>query len=175
MKKQPKEMDMEEFFNATNSLYENQYTGNNYQKVSDRPEIINIQGLDPTGSLRVNSNPTGAEFFILNGQGNEISFGPTPLTITEMDVGAYDYILRMEGYDDYNGSIEISEGQICCVTVDLTQKTKSEQCQAIPPTSTIPPSVPGYVVVPERTITVIGAALALIAGIVIGYFILKKQ
>lgn len=172
-KKREKEMDMEDFFSGTNTLYNNPYaTG--YRKLNDRPEVINIQGLDPSGSLRVNSNPTGAELFLLNGMGNEISFGPTPLTITDMDIGAYDYIIRKEGYDDYNGSIEINEGQICCVTVDLTQKTKTEQCQAIPPPGP-PPSVPGYVVIKERDITYIVGGLMLLAGILIGYYLLKKK
>ncbi len=176
-KKREKEMDMEDFFSgANNNLYNNPFTANNYRKLNDRPEIINIQGLEATGSLRVNSNPSGAELFILNGQGNEISFGASPLTITDMDVGLYDYIVKLEGYEDYRGSIQIDQGQICCLTVDLEKKEKTEACQPIPPpTPTIPQSVPGYVVVPERTVTIIGAALALIAGIIIGYFVLRKK
>lgn len=175
-KKREIEMDMETFFNSNaNALYNNQYASG-YRKLNDKPEIINIQGLEATGSLRVNSNPSSAELFILNGQGNEISFGASPLTITDMDVGLYDYVIKLEGYEDYRGSIQINQGQICCLTVDLEKKEKTETCQAIPPpTPTIPQSVPGYVVVPERTITIIGAALALIAGIIIGYFILRKK
>lgn len=173
-KKREKEMDMEDFFSGTNTLYNNPYaTG--YRKLNDRPEVINIQGLEVTGSLRVNSNPSAAEFFILNGQGNEVSFGASPLTVTDMDVGLYDYVVKLDTYEDYKGSIQINQGQICCLTVDLEKKEKTETCQAIPPpTPTIPQSVPGYVVFKERDVTYIVGGLMLLAGIFIGYYILRK-
>lgn len=176
IKGRPEELDFDSFF-ANNR--DNQFHGTYPRglKVPDKPEIINVQGLDPTGSLRVNTNPGSGEFFIVNGQGNEISFGTAPLTITDMDVGSYDYIVKLEGYKDYRESIQINQGQICCLTVDLEAQEKKEQCQAIPPPGpTIPASVPGYVVIKERDFYgALGILVGLIVGATIVYLLLRKK
>lgn len=199
IKGRPEEVNMESFFgrdNINNPFYGTYPRG---LKVPDRPEIVfpkstyepilgaTIKGLEgleglsdssPTGTLRVDSYPTNAEFFIIDEQGQEISFGKTTpaITITDVDIGTYNYILRRKGYQDYADNIEIKEGEICCVSVNLQESTKKEQCVTQPITGpTIPTSQPGFIVLPERTLTIIGIILALAAGIVIGFYLLKKK
>lgn len=177
IKGRPEELDFDSFF-ANNR--DNQFHGTYPRglKVPDKPEIINVQGLDPTGSLRVNTNPGGGEFFIVNGQGNEISFGTAPLTITDMDIGSYDYVVRLEGYKDYRESIQINQGQICCLTVDLEAQEKKEQCvtQPVTPPTGIPQSQSGYIVLKERDFYgALGMLVGLIVGAAIVYLLLRKK
>lgn len=193
IKGRPEELNMDKFFgrnNINNPFYGTYPRG---LKVPDRPEIIfpkssyepilgaAIKGLSnssPTGTLRVDSYPTDAELFIIDDSGNEISFGKTTpaITVTDVDIGTYQYIIKKAGYQDYANSIEIKEGEICCVSVNLQESTKKEQCVTQPITGpTIPTSQPGYVVVKERDITYIVGGLMLLAGIIIGYWLLKKK
>lgn len=194
----PNEVDMEAFFGKDNSEY-NQFYGTYPKglKVPGKPEIIfpkstydpivgaEIRGLQDsggvaTGTIRVDTIPTGAEFFIVDDSGKETSFGTTTagLTITDVDVGAYNFIIRLNGYDDYKGIAVVKEGQICCINVNLDLKTESDKCNAEPGTGEvgqIPQSVQGFVVLKERDVTYIVGGLMLLAGIVIGYFLLKKE
>jgi hypothetical protein len=200
IKGRPEEVDMESFFGKDNKDY-NQFYGTypKGMKVAGKPEIIfpkstyepiygaeirGLQGATGVGTIRVDTVPTGAEFFILDDTGKETSFGKTDagLTITDVDVGSYNFIVRLSGYDDYKGTAVVNEGQICCINVDLDLKTESDQCAKDTPTgvtppagTTIPPSVQGYVVIKERDLTYVVGGLMLLAGIVIGYFLLKKK
>ncbi len=178
--------DMELFFSGR---LQNQNRLAGYRKVPDKPEIVgpnnydvlNLQGVPTTGSLQVSSNPTGAELYIINGNGNEINMGATPITVTDMDPGSYDYIVRMDGYTDFQGTAQINAGYICCETVDLTASTNTEQCNTIPgvttsPPSGIPQSQPGYVVVRERDLFGgIGVIVGLLIGAAFVYWLLKKR
>jgi hypothetical protein len=204
IKGRPDEVDMEAFFGKDNKDY-NQFYGTypKGMKVPGKPEIIFPKSLyDPVpgatinglaannsnmlssgvGTIRVDTIPTGAEFFILSETGSETSFGKTDagLTITDVDVGSYNFIIRLSGYDDYNGTAVVNEGKLCCISVDLDLKTESDQCvtdtpTGVTPPATIPPSVQGYVVLKERDVTYIVGGLMLLAGLVIGYFLLKKK
>lgn len=197
IKGRPNEVDMETFFGKDNRDY-NQFYGTypKGMKVPGKPEIIfpkstydpivaEIRGLQDggniaTGTIRVDTIPTGAEFFIVDDSGKETSFGTTTagLTITDVDVGSYNFIIRLSGYDDYKGVAIVKEGQICCINVDLDLKTESDTCNAEPgagQVGQIPPSVQGYVVLKERDITYIVGGLMLLAGLVIGYYLLKKE
>lgn len=200
----PEELGMDDFFGKGNK--DNQFYGTYPKglKVSDKPEIIfpkstydpivgaSIKGLQdatnsnmlsnttPVGTIKVNTIPLDAEFFIVDENGNEISFGRTTpaITITDVDVGTYNYIIRKEGYADYTGSIEVKEGQICCVNVNMPEGTKKEQCATQPITGVptgFPQSQPGYIVIKERDYYGLMGVLAglVIAGIV--YLILRKK
>lgn len=194
--KRPEELDMEGYFGGDNSS--SRYTRENgYRKVPDRPEIIfpastyeplpgaTIKGLQNitssstgTGTIKIDTTPTGAEFFLVDDSGKETSFGltTTAITITDIPIGTYNYVIRLSGYNDYSSNITVLEGQICCISVDLQASTEKQQCATQPVTpGGVPQSVPGYVVIPERTLTIVATILALAAGLVIGYFLLKKK
>lgn len=193
-RKKPEEMeDMQRFFDVrgANPEYSSPYTkAGGYKKVPDRPEIIgpvgsgfgngdvlNLQNVPTTGSLNVSSTPAGAELYILNATGNEIDFGATPLTVTDIDPGSYNYIVRLSGYSDYNGSANIQAGIICCDLVNLQTQTKTEQCNAIPPTGpVIPSSQAGWVVIPEKDFYAgVGILIGVTIGLIVAYFILRKK
>lgn len=197
IKGRPEEVDMESFFGKDNRDY-NQFHGMypKGMKVPGKPEIIfprstydpipgaeirGLQGSTGVGTIRVDTTPTGAEFLIVDDSGKETSFGTTTagLTITDVDIGNYNFIIRLSGYDDYKGIAIVSEGQICCINVNLDLKTESDKCATdtgtTPVGTAIPPSVQGYVVIKERDLTYVVATLTLLAGIVIGYFLLKKE
>ncbi len=194
-KRDPKYMEDMDLFFSGRSQNQNRFAG--YRKVVDKPEIVgpndhnnydiinhdilNLQGVPTTGSLQVSSNPTGAELFIINGNGNEIDMGATPITVTDIDPGSYSYIVRLSGYNDFNGTAQINAGYICCETVDLTASTNTENCNPevtapTAPTPGIPQSQPGYYVVREGYLF---GGLGILAGIVIGaiiiYWLLKKR
>jgi len=201
-RKKPEDMeDFEKFFarNPSNSQYTK---ANGYVKVPDKPEIIfpkfptstydpipgaiitglqddsNSSSPTPTGTLKITTTPQGANFSTIDSSGNQTSFGVTTpaLTITDMPVGTYNYVLTLAGYNDFNSSINVLANQICCVNVSMQNSTSTQQCVTQPATPTgIPTSVPGYVVIPERTLTIVGVILALAAGLIIGYYILKKK
>lgn len=200
IKGRPEEWNMEEFFGRNNENY-NQFYGTYPKglKVSDKPEIIFpkstydpvpgavIKGLQDNrsvgvGTIKVSTIPIDVEFFIIDDQGNEVSFGRTTpaITITDVDVGFYNYALKKAGYQDYIGSIEVKEGQICCVNVNMPEGTKKEQCATQPITGPgvptgIPQSQPGYLVIKERDYY---GLMGIVVGLVlagIAYLILRKR
>lgn len=199
----PDEVTMDDFFGKNNAEY-NQFYGTypRGMKVKDRPEIkfpvstydpipgAEIRGLqdeNPVGTIRIDTIPIDAEFFIIDDQGNEISFGKTlpAITIIDVDVGTYNYVLRKEGYTDYTGIVEVKENQLCCISINMQESTQSGQCVTQPPgvsggpgggpVGGIPVSQPGYVVITEKNYYGFMGILAglVIAGIV--YFMLKKK
>ncbi|MFN3699613.1 MAG: PEGA domain-containing protein, partial [Dictyoglomus sp.] len=59
------------------------------------------------GSLSVNSVPQGAEVYL-----NGIYRGKTPLNITNLSPGRYQIQLRLNGYKDYVGFVDVYSGQV---------------------------------------------------------------
>lgn len=184
MKKLDNEMEMDAFFNTRkNTAYQPLHTQNSgYRKVADKPEIINIQGLNsgPSGSLKVTTTPPGAEFYLINGNGNEIDFGATPVTITDMDPGSYDYIVRMPDYTDYQGTTTIQDQFICCLNIDLDKPEKTGGCSPITGQPPSPPApscgpTPGYIILKESQFW---GGVGFLAGLTIAtiiYLILRKK
>lgn len=143
-----------------------------------------VQTQPGTGAIKIDTIPMDAEVFIVDSSGNEVSFGTTDpsITITDVDIGSYNYIIKKEGYTDYTNSIDVREGEICCITVNLVENTKSQQCVVKPAAyepeeevPTYPPSQHGYTVVKDTNLMMIIGAIALIGGLIIGYYILKKK
>ncbi|AFL95915.1 hypothetical protein containing PEGA domain [Thermococcus cleftensis] len=65
------------------------------------------------GVLKVNSNPSGAEVYI-----NGDAAGKTPLEL-KLDPGTYTVRLSIEGYEDYEDSIEVRAGETAEVSANL--------------------------------------------------------
>ena len=72
-----------------------------------------------TGSIQVNSSPTGAQVF-LNGSdtGNT-----TNTTLTDVSPGSHTVDLVLEGYEDEQVSVSVTAGQTATVSVTLTEPT----------------------------------------------------
>lgn len=193
IKGEPDEVPMEDFFSTENKFHDTYPKG---LKVPDRPEVIfpkstydpmpgaeirELQDTGPTGSIKVTTNPIDAEFLILDDKGQEVSFGRTTpsITVTDVDVGNYSYVIRMAGYQDYTGNIDVVENQICCIDINLQEQTKNQQCNIEPPQPSgpvIPQSQPGYVVIREREFYGgLGLLIGIVLGAILANWLLKKR
>lgn len=69
---------------------------------------ISVVLIPLTGSINFSSEPQGAMIFL-----NDMNTGIiTPTTIEKVPVGMHTYTLRLDGYKDYSGTIEIQPGMI---------------------------------------------------------------
>jgi len=68
------------------------------------------------GSISFASTPSGAQVF-LDGQDQEMV---TPATLTNVPTGSHAFTLKLAGYNDYTGIVEVLENQISTVTATLT-------------------------------------------------------
>lgn len=73
------------------------------------------------GSIFFNSVPAGAEVF-LDGTDQEVR---TPSTITDVPIGTHNYVLKLDGFKDYEGSVLVEANATSTVDVTLTP---SEGC-----------------------------------------------
>jgi hypothetical protein len=84
------------------------------------PVVMTVIGPSPTpvpaaGSINVVSTPTGAEIYIDN-----IFRGYTPATITEIDPGQHQILLKYTGYTDYSGTVSVVSGQTSPLAIGMT-------------------------------------------------------
>jgi len=70
-----------------------------------------------TGSIQVNSNPTGAQVFL---DGNDTG-KTTSTTLTDISPGNHTVRLVKEGYLDYEESVSVTAGQTATVNATLTE------------------------------------------------------
>jgi hypothetical protein len=90
-----------------------------------------------TGSITVNSAPTGAQVYI-----NNLFRGYSPLTVDSLTPGMYTVVLKLDGYQDWQSSATVTAGQTAQISATLIPKTAPTQA----PTPTPGPS-PALVVV----------------------------
>jgi hypothetical protein len=67
------------------------------------------------GALNIVSTPSGADIFVDN-----IFRGYTPSTITEIDPGQHQILLKYTGYTDYSGTASVSPGQTTPLAIGMT-------------------------------------------------------
>jgi hypothetical protein len=84
------------------------------------PVYMTPIGPDPTpvpasGAINIVSTPSGAEIFIDN-----IFRGYTPATITEIDPGVHQILLKYTGYTDYSGTATVVSGQTTPLAIGMT-------------------------------------------------------
>lgn len=131
--------------------------------------MITLQTLQGTGIVRVQSSPPGSTL-IFDGE----EYGNAPVTITNVEEGEHEYVLKADGFEDYKGNAVVTAGELCCVDVAMDTGEETSQCTpaARTPcaanqtgTSGVPGIGPGYLVIPERAVIyVLGGILA---GIII--------
>jgi hypothetical protein len=81
--------------------------------------IINamlVPGVAPgsTGTVQVNSDPSGANIFLDNA-----CQGITPFTLNNVPAGTHSLLIRLTGYNDYTTSLTIAPGQAVSVQATL--------------------------------------------------------
>jgi hypothetical protein len=114
-----------------------------------------------TGVLNLISNPPGASVFI-----DTVEYNPTPVTVNNIPVGSHDFVLKLEGYDDFTDTAMIIEDKMCCETIDLVGKSSGIVCNPTP--IEIKEAVVTPPVTPPTTSTEISNGEYVIIGIVIG-------
>jgi hypothetical protein len=85
-----------------------------------------------TGTLRVNSIPSGASIYL-----DGIAKGVTPKTISGLAPGVYALVLEKEGYGPYEKNVTISAGRPTLVTVTLPPLYGSLRIQSSPSGATV--------------------------------------
>jgi hypothetical protein len=114
------------------------------------PVIMTRIGPNPTpvpaaGALNIVSTPSGADIFVDN-----IFRGYTPSTITEIDPGQHQILLKYTGYTDYSGTASVSPGQTTPLAIGMTPV----------PTPT-PQSAPSPAILIGGLLTIFGMAIML--------------
>jgi hypothetical protein len=114
------------------------------------PVVMTPIGPNPTpvpaaGALNIVSTPSGADIFVDN-----IFRGYTPSTITEIDPGQHQIVLKYTGYTDYSGTATVNPGQTTPLAIGLTPV----------PTPT-PQSAPSPAILTGGLLTIFGMAIVL--------------
>jgi hypothetical protein len=69
------------------------------------------------GSIHIVSNPAGAEIWV---DGNDLG-GVTPATVNNVEAGSHAVKLTLNGYQDWNGNVDVVAGQTAEVNATLVQ------------------------------------------------------
>jgi hypothetical protein len=91
-----------------------------------------------TGALTITSNPSGAKAYV-----NGIYQGLTPVTLQNIAPGSYEVLLSLEGYSDWQSTIEVNAGQPTTVSAIFTPATITTATPTTPPTTSRTPTVTG--------------------------------
>jgi hypothetical protein len=67
-----------------------------------------------SGSIAVISSPSGAEVFE-----NNVFKGISPLALDSQNPGSYSLMLRMDGYQDWQTTVQVTAGQTSQVTATM--------------------------------------------------------
>jgi len=82
---------------------------------SVRATLAPVQVPAGSGAVQISSEPSGANIFIDNS-----CVGITPLTIPSLPSGLHTILIRLNGYQDYKNTFNLSVGQTAQVQVALT-------------------------------------------------------
>jgi PKD repeat protein len=112
------------------------------------PETVQIPAMTPgTGTLSVDTNPTGADVFI-----DDVPRGTTPATITDLSAGSHTLRLELKGYTNMTVPVQITEGQTTTMA------------------ATLPPEQQGIAIVPIIILSVI-----MLGVLVMGIYLYLRQ
>ncbi|OPX70314.1 MAG: PEGA domain protein [Methanoregulaceae archaeon PtaB.Bin009] len=84
---------------------------------SVRATLTPVQAPAGSGVVQITSEPSGANIFIDNR-----CVGITPLTIPSIPAGIHEIVIRLDGYQDYKNTFNISPGQTAQIQVALTSQ-----------------------------------------------------
>lgn len=95
-----------------------------------------------TGILMVESSPPGATVVI-----GKRAVGVTPKKLANTKVGKYTIILKLEGYEDFSGSVRVQKDQTATLRADLKEIPKPKQPEPVVEQKPVEPEVkPGQLV-----------------------------
>jgi len=119
--------------------------------------MVNLYTAPGTGVLSFKSNPPGATVTI-----DGVDYDGAPVTINNVPVGQHQFVMKMDGYQDFEDTIEVVESKLCCANIDLDAIRSETSCnpQPIEIRETVtPPEVPKK----DYSLLIIGV----LAGIII--------
>jgi len=101
--------------------------------VSNQVSVVNatlipISSPFAKGGLSVTSEPAGAIILVDNK-----SIGISPVTVNDIAAGDHQVTFRMEGYQDYSGSVFVTAGTTSVVSVTLLPATRVLHSPVFPP------------------------------------------
>ncbi len=74
------------------------------------PTLVKVTPTTSYGSLSISSSPTDAEAYVDN-----VFRGYTPLTLTDIPPGSHTITLRLAGYQNWQGTVQVNGGQTTTV------------------------------------------------------------
>jgi len=127
-------------------------------------EISVIRG---TGMLSVNTDPIATTLAIDGQMYPDI----TPTTIKNIPEGKHNVLLKLEGYKDFTGIIDVTEGFLCCMNVKMETVESAEtsvSTKVCNPTRLSTTPISGF---PDFVSLVAG----IIIGIILAYLVRKFE
>jgi len=127
-------------------------------------EISVIRG---TGMLSVNTDPIATTLAIDGQMYPDI----TPTTIKNIPEGKHNVLLKLEGYKDFTGIIDVTEGFLCCMNVKMETVESAEtsvSTKVCNPTRLSTTPISGF---PDFASLVAG----IIIGIILAYLVRKFE
>ena len=86
-------------------------------EILSTPQTIHLQAPTPIyGEADINSTPAMADIFV-----DDNKVGQTPQLVSQLLVGQHQVRLARQGYDDYNGIINVHEGETASLTATLKE------------------------------------------------------
>ena len=86
-----------------------------------KPAFINVNGepsLGPSGMVRVYSEPSGADIYV-----DGVKQGQTPADSLIVRTGLHTLLVRLDGYQDWTGTIQVGQGEMKFIpTIKLHKK-----------------------------------------------------
>jgi C1A family cysteine protease/PKD repeat protein len=83
----------------------------------------------PTGSIKINSIPSGASIFL---DGSTAAVGVTNTTLSGILTGIHTIKLTRSGYTDWTGQVTVTQGKTSTITASLTSVTGSIKINSAP-------------------------------------------
>lgn len=76
--------------------------------------MVTLYTAPGTGVISFRSIPQGATVTI-----DDMDYDGSPVTINNVPVGQHQFVMKMEGYKDFEDTIEVVENKLCCANIDL--------------------------------------------------------
>jgi hypothetical protein len=128
--------------------------------------MVTLSTAPGTGVISFKSEPPGATVFI-----DTMEYSATPVTINNIPIGSHAFILKLDGYTDFEDNAEVIEQRVCCIDTDLQQITSGVVCNTNPiQIKEVVPGAPGAPSTPSTPSTKSELSIGeyIVVGIVIG-------
>ena len=109
---------MEGYYDLEARLNHHKSVSKQIQVVAGQPQEITLNPIPQYGSLDIISEP-GNAFISVDGK----EYGKTPITVENLLEGQHQFYIKLDGYADYKGTVNVIEDENASVTVKLSNLT----------------------------------------------------